>query len=331
MAYTSYLAFDHSEAVGDLTFYYFRGIFVPDGALEELVVNLLEWVVSDYVDLTLLTDLPISFPDVIEEGTNIYEADGTPFVAPSDLYLVAVRDFPPAGFTDPDITDLFAGHGPLGVYVDAPVDGDMLATLPSDIDPDTYALNNEEYPNWHMPALDGYGAFSFFVAWFAGSLNHVDFATFDIAYNACDVPAGHIRENLDMFEYDEGPYDYGVMYWTAPSSAGYNRSSCLEDEVIGPFTINTDSGVLQLECYMPLTTNPAIWWADELLGLDHPVANNTVPTILQGVAFLAKAMGIEDKLFGPLHIFDFPLGAREVWPFSVDDEPFAADDEPFAA
>lgn len=337
MAVTGYLSFDHSETVGDNTFYYFRSVFVPDGALESLVVNLLA-IMSESDLLLDLLDLPINFPEIIESGTALYELDGTTFTAPDDLYLIASIDFPTTGTPTPDLEDLFMSPAPLAVYVDVAPSTSLQGNVPADIDPDTFTPNDASYPNWHFPDFENFSFYPWWVAWYSGN-NKANLLLFDIAYDDCEVTTGHIRNNLDMYTYESGPTDYGAFQFEASSAAGYDRSSCIEDSTSGPYTINTSSGVLRLECYMPATNDPAIWWVDDFLGIEpgEQYAINT-PEIMAGVSMLADMLGLNRSpfsVFNPLDMFNtnqfFPKGAREIWPFSADSEPFAADEEPFAA
>lgn len=259
------LRFEREETVSGNTFYYFRAGLLPDDWLASLLYNLLI-LASDRTDLGLLTTIPAIFPDVIEENTSIPEIDGTSFVAPSDLYRLAVLDFPAADTLTPDIDALFA-TAPVAVYVDL---GEISPSLdvPDDIDPEVFEPNEETLPNWHFPT-EGYGLYDWWVAWFSGN-NKADLGMWELYYNACEIPAGHIGENLDQFEFISLNDDYGQMLFEAPSGAGYRRDSCLYGEQVGAWLATQEFGVSLLRGYMPATTDPAIWWVDELLGIEPP-------------------------------------------------------------
>lgn len=267
MSSTSFLAYYSEESSNGDNYYYFRNIFVPDGALTELVTDLLELATGVEL-MDLFTKLPVTFPEMIEEGTHVYSATGYAFVAPADLYLVCIKSFPASATLEPpEITDLHQ-NGNIAVYSDRPPDTDMPDDMPAAISPNTFTPNaGASYPNFYWPS--SYGAFFAYGAWFSGGENRTDLSYWGLIYGDQEPSEGHILEHPELFEFKEYSGLFQIYYHDNDGSAGYARDSQYNGEYRGPWYIEVSGGVQGASTYLPISSDPGFWFHDDLLGITY--------------------------------------------------------------
>lgn len=316
-----YLTFDHLDSSGANNLYYMRGFYLPSNWQTGLLIYFIELELG--IDIfPYFNALDTTFPATIAEGANCYSIEGSVWTAPTDLYLILYVDLPAVGTPSPELDDIFARQ-PHAIYAEIPPSESLASSLPESISPETYEPNVPGSPNFYMPADWGLAAAD--VCW-DNAAEYADFTWFSVAWNGCPEEENpwHVLLNIESFEFDEIDAG-GSPVWTAPGPL--SASTCNEDESVGGFYVFFSGGGLFINYWTPLSQAPALWYHNDLLGIEP--YRFGVPIIPMIMSFALPVLS--QAYHAPVAGWQFAkipkVGVINQYGVASDDLPFAMDEK----